>query len=131
MGVEERLRSKLLYKIELSLLKFIPAILAFITLLNSVLSNFGIDLYILSYIGGVSILTMIFLYISSYVFRFCKYHRMFLHYVVVTWVINIIDYYSNIPINDLEYLCLQVIVAGIFLFIILFLYVKCHKETDS
>lgn len=131
MGVEERLRSKLLYKIELSLLKFIPAILAFITLLNSVLSYFGIDLYILSYIGGVSILTMIFLYISSYVFRFCKYHRMFLHYVVVTWVINIIDYYSNIPINDLEYLCLQVIVAGIFLFIILFLYVKCHKETDS
>lgn len=131
MGVEERLRSKLLYKIELSLLKFIPAILAFITLLNSVLSYFGIDLYILSYIGGVSILTMIFLYISSYVFRFCKYHRMFLHYVVVTWVINIIDYYSNIPINDLEYLCLQVIVAGIFLFIILFLYVKRHKETAS
>lgn len=131
MGVEERLRSKLLYKIELSLLKFIPAILAFITLLNSVLSYFGIDLYILSYIGGVSILTMIFLYISSYVFRFCKYHRMFLHYVIVTWVINIIDYYSNIPINDLEYLCLQVIVAGIFLFIILFLYVKRHKETAS
>lgn len=131
MGVEERLRSKLLYKIELSLLKFIPAILAFITLLNSVLSYFGIDLYILSYIGGVSILTMIFLYISSYVFRFCKYHRMPLHYVVVTWVINIIDYYSNIPINDLEYLCLQVIVAGIFLFIILFLYVKRHKETAS
>ena len=131
MGVEERLRSKLLYKIELSLLKFIPAILAFITLLNSVLSYFGIDLYILSYIGGVSILTMIFLYISSYVFRFCKYHRMLLHYVVVTWVINIIDYYFNIPINDLEYLCLQVIVAGIFLFIILFLYVKRHKETAS
>lgn len=131
MGVEERLRSKLLYKIELGLLKFIPAILAFITLLNSVLSYFGIDLYILSYIGGVSIVTMIFLYISSYVFRFCKYHRMFLHYVVATWIINIIDYYSNVPINDLEYLCLQVIVAGIFLFIILFLYVKRHKETAS
>lgn len=81
-------------------------ILALTALVNAILSYFGIDLYILSYIGGVSIFTMIFLYLSSYVFKFCEYHRMFLHYVVVTWVINIIDYYIGIPINDLEYLCL-------------------------
>lgn len=103
-------------------------ILALTALVNAVLSYFGIDLYILSYIGGVSIFTMIFLYLSSYVFKFCEYHRMFLHYVVVTWVINIIDYYIGIPINDLEYLCLQMIVAGISLFIILYLYVRSHKE---
>lgn len=63
-------------------------ILAFTALLNSILSYFNIDLYILSYIGGISIFTMIFLYLSSYVFKFCEYHRMFLHYVVVTWIIN-------------------------------------------
>lgn len=103
-------------------------ILALTALVNAILSYFGIDLYILSYIGGVSIFTMIFLYLSSYVFKFCEYHRMFLHYVVVTWVINIIDYYIGIPINDLEYLCLQMIVAGISLFIILYLYVRSHKE---
>lgn len=103
-------------------------ILALTALVNAVLSYFSIDLYILSYIGGVSIFTMIFLYLSSYVFKFCEYHRMFLHYVVVTWVINIIDYYIGIPINDLEYLCLQMIVAGISLFIILYLYVRSHKE---
>ena len=97
----ENLRSKLLYKIELRLLKIIPMILAFTALLNSILSYFNIDLYILSYIGGISIFTMIFLYLSSYVFKFCEYHRMFLHYVVVTWIINTIDYYIGIPINDL------------------------------
>ena len=97
----ENLRSKLLYKIELRLLKIIPMILAFTALLNSILSYFNIDLYILSYIGGVSIFTMVFLYLSSYVFKFCEYHRMFLHYVVVTWIINTIDYYIGIPINDL------------------------------
>lgn len=124
----ETLRGKTLYKIELYLLKIIPMILALTALVNAVLSYFGIDLYILSYIGGVSIFTMIFLYLSSYVFKFYEYHRMFLHYVVVTWVINIIDYYIGIPINDLEYLCLQMIVAGISLFIILYLYVRSHKE---
>ena len=131
MGVEEKLRSKRLYKIELLLLKLIPMILAFTALLNSILSYFGIDLYILSYIGGISIFTMVFLYLSSYVFKFCEYHRMFLHYVVITWIINIIDYYIGIPITDLEYLCLQMIVAGISLFIILYLYVKHNKRAST
>ena len=124
----ENLRSKLLYKIELRLLKIIPMILALTALLNSILSYFNIDLYILSYIGGISIFTMVFLYLSSYVFKFCEYHRMFLHYVVVTWIINTIDYYIGIPINDLEYLCLQMIIAGISLFIILLLYYKTNKK---
>ena len=103
-------------------------ILAFTALLNSILSYFNIDLYILSYIGGISIFTMIFLYLSSYVFKFCEYHRMFLHYVVVTWIINTIDYYIGIPINDLEYLCLQMIIAGVSLFIVLLLYYKTNKK---
>ena len=124
----ENLKSKTSYKIELGLLKVIPMILALTALLNSILSYFGIDLYILSYIGGVSIFTMLFLYLSSYVFKFCEYHRMFLHYIVSTWIINIIDYYVGIPISDLEYLCLQMIIAGISLFIILYLYVKSHKK---
>ena len=124
----ENLKSKTLYKIELGLLKAIPMILALTALLNSILSYFGIDLYILSYIGGVSIFTMLFLYLSSYVFKFCEYHRMFLHYIVSTWIINIIDYYVGIPISDLEYLCLQMIIAGISLFIILYLYVRSHKK---
>lgn len=124
----ESLKSKTLYKIELGLLKSIPMILALTALLNSILSYFGIDLYILSYIGGVSIFTMLFLYLSSYVFKFCEYHRMFLHYIVSTWIINITDYYVGIPISDLEYLCLQMIIAGVSLFIILYLYVKSHQK---
>lgn len=130
-AVVENLRSKILYKIELSLLKAIPMLLAFISLLNSILSYFNIDLYILSYIGGISLFTMVFLYLSSYVFKFCEYHRIFLHYIVVTWVINIIDYYLGIPLNNLEYLCLQMIIAGISLFLILHLYVRSNKKVTT
>lgn len=82
----------------------------------------------LSYIGGISVIPLIFLYLASYMFRFCEYHRMFLHYIVFTWIINITDYYVGIPISDLEYLCLQMIIAGISLFIILCLYVKSYKK---
>ena len=99
-------------------------LLAFITLLNSILSYFNIDLVILSYIGGVSLITILFIYVASYTFRFCEYHRIFLHYIVVTWIINIIDLYIGIPVNDIEYLCLKMIVVGVSLFIILYFYLK-------
>ena len=128
MAVEASLRSKALYKIQLYLLKVIPMVMAFICLLNSTLSYFDIDLPILSYIVGNSILTIVYFYITSYVFRFCSYHRMFMHYTTVTWIINIADLYVGIPIGDLPYLLIQLIIAGICLFLILYLYVKSHKK---
>ena len=68
--------NKLLYKVTVIVLKILPMLLAFITLLNSILSYFNIDLVILSYIGGVSLITILFIYVASYIFKFCEYHRI-------------------------------------------------------
>ena len=65
--------NKLLYKVTVIVLKILPMLLAFITLLNSILFYFNIDLVILSYIGGVSLITILFIYITSYTFKFCEY----------------------------------------------------------
>ena len=124
MVVEERLKSKMLYKIELLLLKTIPILIALCSMSNSILSYLDIEVVILNYIGGVSILPLIFLYLSSYVFKFCEYHRMFLHYLLITDIINVYDYHIGFPLDDLEYLCLHMIVTAISLFIILYLYMK-------
>jgi hypothetical protein len=102
-------------------------ILAGCSLCNSILSYFNIDVTILSYIGGVSFLPLIFLYLSSYVFKFCEYHRMFLHYLLVTDVINIYDYHVGFPLDDLEYLCLHMIISGISVFTILYMYLNRKK----
>lgn len=128
MAVEENLNNhKSLYKIELWFLKIIPMLLALNSLSNSILSYFDIDITIFSYIGGVSLLPLLFFYLSSYVFRFCEYHRIFLHYILVTDCINVYDYHIGFPLNDLEYLCLHMIIAGISLFLILYLYLKRKK----
>lgn len=100
MAVEASLRSKNLYKIELYLLKIMPMLLAAIYLINTVLSYYDIVAPVLSYIGGMSFIPLVFMYISSYVFRFCSYHRMFLHYIVVNDLISIVDYYWELPISD-------------------------------
>lgn len=129
MAVEENyLKNKILYKTQLCLLKVIPMVMAFIFWINTVLSYFDIDLEVFSYIGSCSIITIVYLYISSYVFRFCEYHRMFLHYVCIIWLINIYDYYIGIPVDDISMLMIYQIITGICLFIILYLYAKNYKR---
>lgn len=131
MKKEENSVNKYLYKVFLYLIKIIPMVIAVLFILNSVLSYFDIDVIIFSYIGGISVLPLLFFYLTSYVFNFCNYHRMFLHYISITWAINIIDCCIGIPLNSLNYLCLQMIIAGIFLFIILYLYVTVNKKDAS
>lgn len=106
-----------------------PMLLALVNFINIVLSFNSIDIPLLSYIGGISFIPLVFLYISSYVFKFCEYHRIFLHYVVICNLINIYDYYIGIPITNKSLLILHLIIAGICLIIILYLYVKTNKKT--
>lgn len=51
MVVEERLKSKMLYKIELFLLKVIPLLMVVCSVCNSILSYFYIEVIIINAIG--------------------------------------------------------------------------------
>ena len=124
---EGSLRSKALYKSMLFVLKIIPMLLALCDILNTLLYILGINLEVFSYIGGISVLTLIFLYLASYVFRFCSYHRMFLHYVTANNIISTIDYYYEIGLPYTIYL----ITIGILLFGVLYGYLKEKKNEKS
>ena len=114
-----RTLNKYIYKIELYVLKVIPMLLALCSFLNTTLFYFGINLTILTYLGGISFLTLGFLYISSYAFQFCSYHRMFLHYILIVNIISYIDMKFNIPISNFNLLILYSTIAFISMTIIL------------
>lgn len=128
MVAEARLKSKNLYKVELYLLKIMPMVIALAYLVNTVSSYFGVDIPILASIAGMSLIPLIFMYISSYVFKFYEYHRMSLHYIAVNDIINIYDWYIGISVTNIELFVLHMSITGISLFIILYLYVKSHKK---
>lgn len=116
--------NKRMYKLELICVKYVPILIALITLIDVILYYFDIDFELINYIAGTSFLTMIPMYISSYVYKFCEYHRMFLHYIVVNKVVMMIDLYIGIPLGDFMLLVLYLIIADIFAFLALYLHQK-------
>lgn len=125
----ERLPERRLYKTLLVLLKIIPMLLAISAMIGMILDFLGIDSSAFSFIGGVSVLPLLFLYLASYVFRFCEYHRMFLHYVVANNVLTFADYYIELPVDNATLFMIHIFLVGLFLFLVLYFYrkEKCCK----
>lgn len=120
--------NKTMYKLEVLSVKYIPIIIAGIVLFNSILSYFDIYVTWLDYIAGTSLLTLVPMYISSYIFKFCGYHRMFINYIVAHKLVETIDMYIGIPVTDLMLLFIYLILAGIFAFIIIYWHQKCKND---
>lgn len=112
------------YKLELISIKYIPILLSLIYLISTILYYYNINLYILDDLASTSIITTIPMYISSYAYRFCRYHRMFIHYLVVNNILTMYDDYIGIPVSDAELLMIYLVIAGIFSFVTLYLYMR-------
>lgn len=114
-----------LYRKVLGYIKILPALLALCDALNTLSCLFGYNTAIFSYIGGISILSLAFIYLMSYVLRFCTYHRMFLHYVVFNNIVGCIEYYIGFPVN--VDVCLSVFICYTFFFLVITLYLYLHR----
>lgn len=114
----------MLKKVLILFLKVIPMILAGFAFVNTFLAYFGYENRWIHYVAGTSFLTLTFLYLASYVFKFCEYHRMFLHYIVACNAISFIDAHYGLPVGDVEYLMLHSFLAFITMVIVLILFLK-------
>lgn len=116
--------SKTFYKIVLYLLKIITYLLSLVYLLNTTLSYFRIDAPILSLIGGLSILPAIYILLTSFAFKFCIYHRIPLYYIILSDCIAYYDIYYEIPVGTSALFSINLIIAGIALFLIIYFKLK-------
>lgn len=106
-------------------------LIAMCYMLNTALAYIDIDIPVLSNLAGMSLFTWMFVYLASIVFKFCAYHRMFLYYILITDLLNIVDYYVGISMSDFNLMMLHSVIIGLTLFIVLYLYVKNHKRITS
>lgn len=134
---ESTLKSKTLYKITLLTLKMLPMIMSFSYLIMFVLANTVENWVIVPHILGTVVAPLTFVYLTSYVFKFCAFHRMFIHYYAFVELLNVTDYYVRIPISDEAITILHDSVTIIFLISVVITYIikykkdKCLKLVDK
>jgi hypothetical protein len=125
---ETTLKSKTMYKSTLILLKVLPMIMSFSYLVMFVLANTIESLVITAHILGTVIAPLLFVYLASYVFRFCAFHRIFIHYYAFIELLNVTDYYVRIPISDKAITLLHDSVTILFLVSIVVIYIYKYKK---
>ena len=128
--MEERLNVNK-YKVFLLILKFIPMLLAIIEFIHSIAILLGYNLLLLRWLGGASLIPLLFIYIAADVFKFCNYHKMFIYYILAIESIAYIDSLIILPISNLTMISIISMITLVFLFIILFKYVTNNKKVTS
>jgi hypothetical protein len=63
---------------------------------------------------------LLFIYLASWVFKFCTYHRMFLYYVFVLHIINVTDFTVGIPASNYAMLSITAVITALFMSLVLF-----------
>lgn len=127
-------KTKDLYKVDLFLLKLLPVIMAISHLIAmygcNIQANEGIVLtiQIISHYLGLVLAPLMFIYISSRVFQFCNYHRMFIYYVATLDIMNVTNWYFRIPISNELYMRIQDVITIVFLSIALVMYIKKRRQ---
>lgn len=128
MGEVLSLKSKSMYKATLYTLKILPMVMAFSYLMISLCAYLQVPWQLPFHYLGLAIAPMLFMYLSSYVFKFCNYHRIFLHYMAVIELLNLTDWYFHIPISNEAICMVHFIITAIFLFFAIYMYVKRDKK---
>lgn len=113
--VENSLGSKRLYKIFLTIIKYIPNALALTQIIGLILSYLKITSFFLTCIGGSSILFLFIMYLISFIFRFCGLYRLSLNYVSIITTMSIFDFYIGFPLSTIHLFWLYSAITGVFL----------------
>lgn len=113
-------------------LKVMPALLAACYMAYYLLLSFDIEVLELYRIADVSFLPLIFMYLCSYAFKFCGYHRVFLHYILLA---NLIEYWEEaygIPVSNQTLLNIRLLlIVPTLLIAIYYYYAKHHQENPA
>lgn len=63
-------------------------------------SGIGFAPQVIVHFIGLVLAPLLFMYLSSHVFRFCSYHRLFIYYVGAMELLNVVDWYTFMPLNN-------------------------------
>lgn len=125
--MDERLNKKWL----LFTIKHSTWLIGFFYFIQIILSCFGFQSIILTYLFSASVVPVIILLLFSRFLGFCIWHRLPLYYMLMADTINAIDFYIGIPVTSKWMLIIYLLLVGICILIGCLIKNKNHgKERD-
>ena len=130
MIMEEKQKSLLSHKLLLILIKYIPHTIALFYGIYNILGILGIDFIIAGYFIHMSILPWIFMYLLSFIFRYCYIHRLPLYYILSSEILTTLDYLLDYSIEESVIIMsnLVLILAAIFGYTFYYIKYKLKKN---
>ena len=130
MAVVEESKSlnKALYKLGLYMIRVIPVIISVIYFINTVLTYYGYRIELFSALCGISLLPLVFIYLSSRVFKFCLRHRLFIYYIAFSEAEAWIDYKIGIPVSSETIFIFDILLFMALIIYVLYLKFKSYEQ---
>lgn len=104
-------------------LKVIPAVMAVSQFMGPLCAYLGVGFQIGTHYIGLFLAPMMYLYMSSIVFKFCWYHRLFIWYMLLSEGLTITDWYFRIPISNEAICMVQFAIAAAFVLGVIIYYI--------
>lgn len=130
------LHSKSVYKTTVKLLKLLPMIMV-VSYFLMLLLFYTADRYIvIPHVLGTVIAPLVFIYLISYVFRYCTFHRMFIHYYAFIQLLNVIGHYHWLPTDGEtttlihDGVTILFIIGAVIMYVIKFRKAECTRLMD-
>lgn len=111
----DTLRNKNVYKIFLSLIKYVPTFLAILKIISLTLSYLEVSSFLVTCLSGTSIVFLILLYLIAEVFKFCGLYKISLNYVSIVTLLTIFDWYFKFPLDIADRYIMYALITGVFI----------------
>lgn len=131
MIVEEKSRNLLSHKLLLILIKYIPHVIAIFYGIYNILGILGIDFIVAGYFIHMSFLPWIFMYLLSFIFRYCYVHRLPLYYILSSEILTTLDYLLDYSIEESIIIMSNLVLILIIIFGYTYYYINYKLKRDE
>ena len=117
------------HKLLIFVLKILPAIMAGSYVIEMISIFLGFDTQVLVNFIGMIVAPILFMYLASYVFKFCEYHRIFIHYVLILEILTTVKWYYPVIVTSELVLNISFVLSGLLMLCVVFFNVyKIYKK---
>ena len=123
------MENSLSHKSFLIILKYIPHFVSFGYFISTFLQFLGFETIIIGYFIHLSLFSWLFLYLTSFIFKYCYVHRLPLYYIALNEILTVYDYYFTLPFSDNKLLVVHLLLISILIFGYSYYYIKFKLKT--